>query len=60
MGAFLAAPAEVHLLTLVTRDGSYFRVLKAVFNPWTFSAPLGPTGNSTFTRVRCGNAVRKR
>jgi predicted nucleic acid-binding protein len=35
MGAFLAATAEVHHLTLVTRNVSDFRVLKAVLNPWT-------------------------
>jgi predicted nucleic acid-binding protein len=35
MDAFLAATAEVHHLTLVTRNVSDFRVLKAVLNPWT-------------------------
>ena len=34
MGAFLAATAEVHHLTLVTRNVSDFRVLNAVLNPW--------------------------
>lgn len=35
MDAFLAATAEVHRLTLVTRNVSHFVVLKEVFNPWT-------------------------
>jgi predicted nucleic acid-binding protein len=35
MEAFLAATAEVHHLTLVTRAVSDFRVLKAILNPWT-------------------------
>jgi toxin FitB len=35
MDAFLAATAEVHRLTLVTRNISDFVVLKAVLNPWT-------------------------
>jgi len=35
MDAFLAATAEVHQLTLVTRDVSDFKVLKKVMNPWT-------------------------
>jgi predicted nucleic acid-binding protein len=35
MDAFLAATAEFHHLTLVTRDVSDFRLLKAVLNPWT-------------------------
>ena len=35
MDAFLAATAEFHHLTLVTRDVSDFKLLKAVFNPWT-------------------------
>jgi predicted nucleic acid-binding protein len=35
MEAFLAATAEGHHLTLVTRKVSDFRVLKAVLNPWT-------------------------
>jgi toxin FitB len=35
MDAFLAATAEFHHLTLVTRDVSDFQLLKAVFNPWT-------------------------
>ncbi len=34
MDAFLAATAEVHHLTLVTRNVSDFPVLAAVFNPW--------------------------
>lgn len=33
--AFLAATAEVHRLTLVTRNVQHFTVLKNVFNPWT-------------------------
>lgn len=32
---FLAATADVHRLTLVTRNVQHFTVLKAVFNPWT-------------------------
>jgi predicted nucleic acid-binding protein len=35
MDAFLAATAEIHQLTLVTRNVSDFRLLKAVLNPWT-------------------------
>jgi predicted nucleic acid-binding protein len=35
MDAFLAATAEFHHLTLVTRDVSDFHLLKAVLNPWT-------------------------
>ena len=35
MNAFHAATAEVHQLTLVTRDVSDFKVLKTVMNPWT-------------------------
>jgi len=35
MDAFLAATAETHHLTLVTRNVSDFRLLKAVLNPWT-------------------------
>jgi predicted nucleic acid-binding protein len=35
MDAFLAATAEFHHLTLVTRNVSDFQVLKAVLNPWT-------------------------
>jgi toxin FitB len=34
MDAFLAATAEFHRLTLVTRNVSDFPVLKAVLNPW--------------------------
>ncbi len=33
--AFLAATAEVHQMTLLTRDVSDFSLLKAVVNPWT-------------------------
>ncbi|MHB8217625.1 MAG: PIN domain-containing protein [Candidatus Sulfotelmatobacter sp.] len=35
MDAFLAAMAQVHRLTLVTRNVQHFTVLKTVFNPWT-------------------------
>ncbi len=35
MDAFLAATAEVHRLTLVTRNVTHFTLLKTVFNPWT-------------------------
>ena len=35
MDAFLAATAETHHLTLVTRNVSDFALLKAVLNPWT-------------------------
>jgi predicted nucleic acid-binding protein len=35
MDAFLAATAEFHHLTLVTRDVSDFQLLKTVVNPWT-------------------------
>lgn len=35
MDAFLAATAEIHRLTLVTRNVSDFPLLKAVLNPWT-------------------------
>ncbi|SPF32265.1 Ribonuclease VapC [Candidatus Sulfotelmatobacter kueseliae] len=35
MDAFLAATAETHHLTLVTRNVSDFPVLKEVLNPWT-------------------------
>jgi toxin FitB len=31
---FLAATAQVHSLTLVTRNVRHFAVLKPVFNPW--------------------------
>ena len=34
MDAFLSATAEVHHLTLVTRNVSDFVILKAVVNPW--------------------------
>ena len=33
--AFLAATAEVHRLTLVTRNVQHFAVLKTVLNPWS-------------------------
>jgi predicted nucleic acid-binding protein len=35
MDAFLAATAEVHRLTLVTRNVPDFPALKAVLNPWS-------------------------
>ncbi len=35
MDAFLAATAETHQLTLVTRNVSDFPQLRTVFNPWT-------------------------
>lgn len=35
MDAFLAATAEVHQLTLVTRNISHFSLLKTVVNPWS-------------------------
>lgn len=35
MDAFLAATAETHQLTLVTRNVSDFPTLKLVLNPWT-------------------------
>jgi toxin FitB len=35
MDAFLSATAEVHRLTLVTRNVSDFPTLKAVLNPWS-------------------------
>lgn len=35
MDAFLAATAEIHRLTLVTRNVSDFPLLKAILNPWT-------------------------
>ena len=35
MDAFLAATAQVHRLTLVTRNVQHFTVLKTVLNPWT-------------------------
>jgi predicted nucleic acid-binding protein len=34
MDAFLSATAEIHRLTLVTRNVSDFPALKAVLNPW--------------------------
>ena len=33
--AFLAATAEIHRLTLVTRNEQHFTVLRSVLNPWT-------------------------
>jgi predicted nucleic acid-binding protein len=33
--AFLAATAEIHHLTLVTRNVTDFPLLKAILNPWT-------------------------
>ncbi len=35
MDAFLAATAELHRLTLVTRNTSDFAVVKALLNPWS-------------------------
>lgn len=35
MDALLAATAEMHNMTLVTRNVSDFSLLKAVLNPWT-------------------------
>jgi len=35
MDAFLAATAETHHLTLVTRNVSDFALLKTILNPWT-------------------------
>jgi len=35
MDAFLAATAETHELTLVTRNVSDFPMLQAILNPWT-------------------------
>jgi predicted nucleic acid-binding protein len=35
MDAFLAAAAETHQLTLVTRNVADFPLLKAVLDPWT-------------------------
>jgi toxin FitB len=35
MDAFLAATAEVHRLTLVTRNVGHFPLLKSLLNPWT-------------------------
>jgi predicted nucleic acid-binding protein len=39
MDAFLAATAEVHRLTLVTRNVSHFPLLKTVLNPWSETPP---------------------
>jgi toxin FitB len=33
--AFLSATAEIHELTLVTRNASDFSLLKAIINPWS-------------------------
>jgi hypothetical protein len=35
MDALLAATAEFHHLTLVTRNASHFSLLKTVLNPWS-------------------------
>ena len=35
MDAFLAATAETHELTLVTRNVTHFKVLKSLLNPWS-------------------------
>jgi toxin FitB len=35
MDAFLAATAQVHELTLITRNTSHFGVLKGVLSPWS-------------------------
>jgi predicted nucleic acid-binding protein len=35
MNAFLAATAETHRMTLVTRNVSDFPLLQAILNPWT-------------------------
>jgi toxin FitB len=35
MDAFLASTAEIHRLTLVTRNISDFSLIKAILNPWT-------------------------
>ena len=35
MDAFVAATAESHLLTLVTRNVSDFPMLRTILNPWT-------------------------
>jgi predicted nucleic acid-binding protein len=34
MDAFLSATAEIHRLTLVTRNVSHFPLLKTILNPW--------------------------
>jgi predicted nucleic acid-binding protein len=41
MDAFLAATAQTHRLTLVTRNVSDFPLLKAILNPWTDPATKG-------------------
>jgi toxin FitB len=35
MDGFLAASAEIHRLTLVTRNVSHFPLMKQVINPWS-------------------------
>jgi hypothetical protein len=35
MDAFLAATAEVHSLTLITRNTKHFTVLQSLLNPWS-------------------------
>lgn len=35
MDAFLAATAEIHRLTLITRNTAHFPFLKTILNPWT-------------------------
>ena len=39
MDAFLAATAEIHHLTLVTRNVSHFPLLKNILNPWIEMPP---------------------
>ncbi len=39
MDAFLSATADVHRLTLVTRNVRDFPLLTAIVNPWTEAAP---------------------
>ncbi|MFY9949723.1 MAG: type II toxin-antitoxin system VapC family toxin [Candidatus Sulfotelmatobacter sp.] len=39
MDAFLAATAEIHRLTLVTRNVSHFPLLKNILNPWIEMPP---------------------
>jgi predicted nucleic acid-binding protein len=41
MDAFLCATAEVHRLTLVTRNVSDFATLKSAVNPWTDTGGKG-------------------
>ena len=40
MDAFLSATADVHRLTLVTRNVRHFPLLTAIVNPWTKAAPV--------------------